>query len=132
VSDFELDVPAMLAERPALLQDACNRALAYLASVAERPVAPPEAAVAGLADLDFALPATGLAAPEVLRRLDETGSPGTVASNGPRYFGFVIGGVLPVAQAAAWLGAAWDQNAALALMSPTAERLGLVALRWVT
>ena len=127
-----LDVPTMLAERPALLREACDRALAYLASVAERPVAPTEAAVAGLSDLDFALPAAGLAAPEVLRRLDAAGSPATVASNGPRYFGFVTGGVLPVAQAAAWLGGAWDQNAALAVMSPTAERLDAVALRWVS
>ena len=132
MSDHALDVPAMLAERPELLRDAADRALAYLASVAERPVAPSEAAAAGLDDLDFALPAAGLNAPEVLRRLDTAGSPATVASNGPRYFGFVTGGVLPVAQAAAWLSAAWDQNAALAVMSPTAERLGTVALRWIT
>src|SRR5215469_7105425 len=121
----------MLVERPALLREASDRALAYLASVAERPVAPSEEAVAGLDDLDFELPTAGLAAPEVLRRLDTTGSPATVASNGPRYFGFVTGGALPVAQAAAWLGAAWDQNAALTVMSPVAARLGDVALRWI-
>jgi aromatic-L-amino-acid decarboxylase len=121
----------MLADRPALLRDACDRALAYLASVAERPVAPSEAAVAGLDDFDFALPAAGLNALDVLRLLDTTGSPATVASNGPRYFGFVTGGALPVAQAAAWLGAAWDQNAALSVMSPVAARLGDVALRWI-
>ena len=54
----------------------------------------------------------------VLALLDEVGSPATVASGGPRYFGFVTGGALPVAQAAAWLTAAWDQNAALTVMSP--------------
>ena len=37
-----------------------------------------------------------------------------------------------MAQAAAWLSAAWDQNAALAVMSPVAASLGEVALRWVT
>lgn len=132
MSEGVLDVPAMLADRPALLRDACERALAYLTSVAERPVAPSEAAVAGLDVFDFALPEAGLSAPDVLRRLDTAGSPATVASNGPRYFGFVTGGVLPVAQAAAWLGAAWDQNAALAVMSPTAERLSAVAMRWIT
>jgi glutamate/tyrosine decarboxylase-like PLP-dependent enzyme len=55
-----------------------------------------------------------------------------VASGGPRYFGFVIGGALPIAHAASWLSAAWDQNAALNVMSPAAAWLNGVALGWVT
>jgi glutamate/tyrosine decarboxylase-like PLP-dependent enzyme len=131
LAEREFDVAAMLAGRPALLQDSCDRALAYLANLAERPVAPSEDATTRLGELDFELPAAGLAASDVLARLDLIGSPATVASNGPRYFGFVTGGALPVAQAAAWLGAAWDQNAALTVMSPVAARLGAVALRWI-
>jgi glutamate/tyrosine decarboxylase-like PLP-dependent enzyme len=131
VAGEELDVKAMLAGRPELLHDALDRSLAYLGDVADRPVAPDRAAVDGLSQLDFALPGAGLAAMDVLRLVDVVGSPATVASNGPRYFGFVIGGVLPVAQAAAWLSAAWDQNAALAVMSPVAARLNEVALRWI-
>jgi glutamate/tyrosine decarboxylase-like PLP-dependent enzyme len=126
-----LDIAAALAGREALLRDACDRALRYLAALTDRPVAPDPAAVAALDRLDFTLPAHGLPAPDVLRMLDETGSPGTVASGGPRYFGFVTGGALPAAQAAAWLSAAWDQNAALAVMSPAAARVSGVALRWV-
>jgi glutamate/tyrosine decarboxylase-like PLP-dependent enzyme len=121
----------MLAGRPALLQDASRRALAYLGGLAERRVAPAAEAVAALRRLDFALPSPGLDALEVLRMLDEFGSPATVASAGPRYFGFVTGGTLPAAQAAAWLAAAWDQNAALTVMSPAAALLNAVALRWV-
>ena len=82
--------------------------------------------------LDFPLPAAGRPGKDVLALLDEAASPATVASGGPRYFGFVIGGALPAAQAAAWLTAAWDQNAALTVMSPAAARLDAVALRWVT
>ena len=126
------DIAAMLAGRPALLHDASRRALAYLDGLAVRRVAPAEESVAALGELDFALPGTGLDPGQVLRMLDEAGSPATVASNGPRYFGFVTGGALPVAQAAAWLIAAWDQNAALTVMSPTAALLNTVALRWVT
>jgi glutamate/tyrosine decarboxylase-like PLP-dependent enzyme len=131
VSEPAVAVEAMLSGRAALLRDACDRALAYLDTVAHRLVAPGSAAVAGLSELDFDLPGPGLAAPDVLRLLDVAGSPATVASNGPRYFGFVIGGALPAAQAASWLGAAWDQNAALTVMSPVAARLNAVALRWI-
>ncbi len=127
----DLDVPAMLAGRPDLLADASQRALRYLAGLDRRPVAATPASVAALDRLDFALPESGRPAPEVLALLDEAASPATVASGGPRYFGFVTGGALPAAQAAAWLAAAWDQNAALTVMSPAAARLDAVALRWV-
>src|SRR5215469_5853091 len=128
----EGDVAAALNGRPALLRDTCDRALAYLDGLAGRPVAPAAADVAGLEALDFALPGPGLRAAAVLGMLDKFGSPATVASGGPRYFGFVTGGALPIAQAAAWLTAAWDQNAGLSVMSPAASVLDAVALRWVT
>ena len=126
-----LDLKAMLVGRPELLHDALDRSLAYLGNVADRSVAPPSAAVDALSELDFALPGVGIPAMDVLRLVDVVGSPATVASNGPRYFGFVIGGVLPAAQATSLLSTAWDQNAALAVMSPVAARLNAVALRWI-
>ena len=132
ISRLASEVEADLAGRPALLRDACSRALAYLNGLGDRPVAPAAADVAALDRLDFALPEAGRDATSVLALLDDYGSPGTVASGGPRYFGFVTGGALPIAQAAAWLTTAWDQNAALSVMSPTAAVLNRVALRWVT
>ena len=132
MSEAGLDIAAMLSGRADLLHDALDRSLTYLGGIADRRVAPDAATVAALAELDFELPRSGLPAPDVLRLLDDVGSPATVATNGPRYFGFVIGGVLPVAHAAAWLGSAWDQNAALTVMSPVAARLGGVAGRWIT
>lgn len=118
-------------DRDALLADAAARARRYLAGVADRPVFPPAGDVAGLDRLDFALPDAGLPPAEVVDLLDRVGSPATVASAGPRYFGFVTGGALPAAVAAAWMSAAWDQNAAMAVMSPVAARLDAVALGWV-
>ena len=63
--------------------------------------------------------------------LDELGSPATVATTGGRYFGYVIGGVLPAALGANWLAGAWDQNATLRAMSPIAAELEDVVLRWI-
>jgi glutamate/tyrosine decarboxylase-like PLP-dependent enzyme len=131
VPESALDAKAMLAGRAALLRDACERGVAYLDGVADRPVAPGRQAIIGLDELAFPLPARGLGGPRALRVLDEVGSPATVASNGPRYFGFVTGAALPAAQAASWLSAAWDQNAALSVMSPVAARCSDVAIGWV-
>jgi len=131
MSDVDSGIEAALAGRRALLEDAAGRAQAYLAGLAGRRVAPAPEAVAALDRLDFPLPAAGRDPAEVLALLDEAGSPATVATAGPRYFGFVNGGTLPMATAAAWLTAAWDQNTALAVMSPAAARLDDIALRWV-
>lgn len=131
MADPVMNIGQMLRERPALLRDALDRSTAYLDGIAGRPVAPRPADVERLAAFDINLPSSGLAPMDVLGRLDEIGSPATTASNGPRYFGFVTGAALPIAQAASWLSIAWDQNAALTVMSPVAARLSAVALRWI-
>jgi glutamate/tyrosine decarboxylase-like PLP-dependent enzyme len=115
----------------ALLGEAADRARRYLRRLDERPVAASPEAVLALDELDFPLPEAGLDPSRVLALLDDVGSPATVASAGPRYFGFVIGGALPIAVATSWLLAAWDQNAALSVMSPTATHLDAVAIRWI-
>ena len=83
MAEPSLDIAAALAGRDALLRDACDRALRYLGTLADRPVAPDPAATAALDGLDFPLPAHGLPAPDVLRMLDETGSPATRGERGP-------------------------------------------------
>jgi glutamate/tyrosine decarboxylase-like PLP-dependent enzyme len=67
----------------------------------------------------------------VLRELAAGVEPGLVTSTSPRYFGFVIGGVLPVARAADWLTIAWDQNAGGYSCSPSMAIVEELAGGWV-
>lgn len=115
----------------ALLADAADRAATYLEGLPSRTVAPSAEAVAALSHFDRQLPEHPMDPSRVLQDLDEFGSPGTGASAGGRYFGFVIGATLPAALAANMLATSWDQNAALTIISPTTARLELVALRWL-
>ena len=57
--------------------------------------------------------------------------PGLVATAGPRFFGFVIGGSLPAATAADMLAAGWDQVAFNAASSPAAAVAEEVAGGWL-
>ena len=68
---------------------------------------------------------------DVLHLLDERCSPATMGVAGPRFFGFVIGGSLPVTLAANWLAGAWDQNSALYQIAPGTAHVEQIALRWL-
>ena len=75
-------------------------AAAYQAHSTGQPVFPNAFARAALSRFDEPLTETGLGDLATLALLDEVGSPGTVVSNGPNYFGFIIGASLPAAAAA--------------------------------
>ncbi|MFZ1955389.1 MAG: pyridoxal-dependent decarboxylase, partial [Desulfobacterales bacterium] len=114
-----------------LLESAAEAAIQYLEKVEARKVAPAAEAVANLDLFREALPETTAEPETVLKILNDHGSPATMAMAGPRFFGFVIGGALPVSLAANWLAAAWDQNSALYQVTPATAVLEEVAIEWL-
>lgn len=110
---------------------AAERAVEYAATIDVRHPAPTPDAVAALAELDGPLPDRPGDATDTIELLARIGGPATMGTTGPNYFGFVNGATLPVALGAAMLTAAWDQNAALPVMSPVAAAIHDVTRRWL-
>jgi glutamate/tyrosine decarboxylase-like PLP-dependent enzyme len=113
-----------------LLEDADRRGRDYVASAGTRRVFPDDTAIAGLTRFAEVLPESGTSPAATIALLDDVGAPATVASTGGRYFGFVIGGTLPVAAAAERLALAWDQCASSFDNSPVADAIEQTAARW--
>jgi glutamate/tyrosine decarboxylase-like PLP-dependent enzyme len=119
------------ADTSALLTRTAEIASDFLAGASERPVRPS----ANLEELR-----TGLARPlpehgndplQVIEELARDADPGIISSAGPRFFGFVIGGSLPVAVAADWLTSAWDQNAGIYVAGPAESVVEETAAGWL-
>ena len=114
-----------------VLSLAAERAMRYVNEVRQRKVAPEQRDIQAMEQFRETFPEGSSDPKSVVAMLDELGSPATVASAGGRYFGFVIGGAVPAALGANWLAGAWDQDAALRVMSPIAAELEEVVLQWV-
>lgn len=114
-----------------LLRTAAELAIGYAAGIDERAATPSPGAIADLAGFDEPLPDGPGDAADTIARLAAIGGPATMGSPGPSYFGFVNGATLPVALGAAFLADAWDQNAALPVMSPVAAKLHDVCRDWL-
>lgn len=110
---------------------AASLAVDYAATIDARDPAPAPDAVAALAELGGPLPDRPGSAADTIDLLARIGGPATMGTTGPNYFGFVNGATLPVALGAAMLTAAWDQNAALPVMSPVAAAIHDVTRRWL-
>lgn len=76
------------------------------------------------------LPEQGEPADVVLKRLTEA-LPGLMATDGPRYFGFVVGGSLDAALLADLITTGWDQNAFNEALSPAALAFEDIAGNWL-
>lgn len=112
-----------------LLQEAAARAARYRNDVMVDPIRPEPGA--DLSELTGDLPEEPTDPMQVLKLMDEVGSPATMGFSSPRFFGWVIGGVQPVALAADWMVSAWDQPTYAAVASPATVAMEGAAIRWI-
>lgn len=97
----------------------------------ESPVVPFDDAIKAIEVFDEPMPQNETNALDVMKMLHEVGTPATTLSRSGRFFGFVVGGSLPVAQASNWLTTAWDQNSALTVLGYTTAKLEQVSSNWI-
>ena len=114
-----------------LLALTAERVADYREGVDGRPVAPAVDVAALRAALGGPLPQQGAGADAVVEQLATAVEPALVATVGPRFFGFVVGGALPAATAADVLATGWDQVAFNAVTSPAAAIVEEVAGDWL-
>ena len=114
-----------------VLEQAAGYGNAYLAQVPEMAVFPDAGARDALTAFDETLSADGKPASDTLELMHRIGSAATAVTTGGRYFGFVVGGTLPVTVGANWLATAWDQSPSSEMNSPVGVKLETVAGRWL-
>jgi glutamate/tyrosine decarboxylase-like PLP-dependent enzyme len=114
-----------------ILNRAAEHAAEFLGALPQRPVAPTVTRQDLLEILDGPLTDDGEDGIAVLDALAAAGKGGSMNTAGPRFFGFVIGGSLPVTVGADWLATAWDQNAGLYAASPVTSVIEDVAREWL-
>jgi len=114
-----------------LLAHTADRIATYRAAAAEAPVFPDLDLDGIRAALGGRLPDHPSPAHDVIDELVAAVEPAMVATTGPRYFGFVVGGALDAATAADMLAVGWDQPAYNHLSSPASAVVEEVAGAWL-
>ena len=112
-----------------LLSETARRAAAYRERVASDPIRPDPGA--DLSEIEIPFPEEGEDPSQILKIMEEVVTPATMGMSSPRFYGWVIGGVYPVALAADWMTSAWDQNNVVNEATPGTVALEATAIRWI-
>jgi glutamate/tyrosine decarboxylase-like PLP-dependent enzyme len=118
-----------LSDTDSLLQEAARRAISYRRNLVTNPITPDPAA--DLSQLGGDFPDGPTDPKAVLALMDDVGTPAMMGFSSPRFYGWVIGGVQPVALAADWMVSAWDQPTYAAEASPATVAMESTAIRWI-
>jgi glutamate/tyrosine decarboxylase-like PLP-dependent enzyme len=114
-----------------VLDRAAAHAAQYLETVQKQPIATSASTEELRSRLAKPLPENGMASETVIDELVRDVEGGILGSSNARFFGWVIGGNLPVAIAADWLTSVWDQNAASNVTAPAEAIVEEVCGEWM-
>jgi glutamate/tyrosine decarboxylase-like PLP-dependent enzyme len=114
-----------------LLRRTAEIAVEILDGLDERPVFPRHSLDEIGAALGGPFPDSPADPLEVIGLLAREVDRGAVATAGPRYFGYVIGGALPATVAADWLTTVWDQCAGLGPLGPSVGVVEQITGGWL-
>lgn len=114
-----------------LLRRTAEHVADYRDHAGERPVAPSVDVDSLRAAFGGPLPAEGASPAAVIDQLVRAAEPAIVATVGPRYFGYVVGGALDAASCADLLATGWDQVGFNATTSPAAAAVEEVVGEWL-
>jgi glutamate/tyrosine decarboxylase-like PLP-dependent enzyme len=114
-----------------LFMNAAQAAIRYRESLLQLPVGVATSRDDLMSLVNTRLPDDGESPETAIRHLIESAGKGLIHSASSRYFGFVVGGAMPVSVAADWLTSAWNQNAQVYATSPAASIIEDVVARWL-
>lgn len=118
-------------QQSALLRQTLEQALAYLERLPELPVGASRSLESLRSTIDKPLRDSGRDPRDVLADLVSNIEGGLNNSAGGRFFGWVIGGVVPAALAADWMTSTWDQNSGMFAVAPAAAVVEETCGRWL-
>ncbi len=114
-----------------LFRDLAQAAIDYREHLPQLPIGVSLSREELLAAINTQLPEDGETPEAVIQQLITSVEKGLIHSASPRYFGFVVGGAMPVSVAADWLTSVWNQNAQVYTTSPAASIIEDVVAQWL-
>jgi glutamate/tyrosine decarboxylase-like PLP-dependent enzyme len=103
----------------------------YLIEAMDRHVFPSDDAIANLEHFNEPFPDFASSSETILDLLKEYGESATLPHVGGRYFGFVIGSVVPASLSSKVMSAFWDQCPAMEVLSPLGSKLETIVEEWL-
>ncbi len=114
-----------------IFHESLTQGFEYLTDALDRHVYPDDDAIANLDQFAEPFPDKTSSAGMVSNLLKRYGAPATLPNVGGRYFGFVIGSMVPASLCAKVLTAFWDQCPAMEVLSPLGAALETVVEGWL-